>query len=326
MQSNKKIILTAVLVPLFWSLVFPLSKVVLSDLPPLTVVSLRYSLGAAFLTLVALSTRKGREMGILLRTKWPAMSALGFIAVFSNASQVIGLNYSSAAAGTIIASTAPIYSAVLGAAILRERIGINQVVGLILSLAGVTGITLAGNNSSGGDSALGTALMFVGAISYALYTVLGKKWDASSVPVLAVSTGLGVIPFLALAAVTGYGQSLAAASPQTWLSLIARRPADGSGGDLVLHAGLARSDTCLVGLYLVPVFGGSVQRPLGERLSPLLLGGLASSRRGAGAVSGQGGDGCEISAQAQEPDGSSPESFGRGVLGDLRTNAELYRH
>ena len=75
-------------------------------------------------------------MGILLRTKWPAMSALGFIAVVSNASQVIGLNYSSAAAGTIIASTAPIYSAVLGAAILRERIGINQVVGLILSLAG----------------------------------------------------------------------------------------------------------------------------------------------------------------------------------------------
>lgn len=155
MQPNKKIVLTAVLVPLFWSLVFPLSKVVLRDLPPLTVVSLRYSLGAAFLTLVALSTRKGREMGILLRTKWPAMSALGFIAVVSNASQVIGLNYSSAAAGTIIASTAPIYSAVLGAAILRERIGINQVVGLILSLAGVTGITLAGNNSSGGDSALG---------------------------------------------------------------------------------------------------------------------------------------------------------------------------
>jgi drug/metabolite transporter (DMT)-like permease len=157
-QSNKKIILTAVLVPLFWSLVFPLSKVVLSDLPPLTVVSLRYSLGAAFLTLVALSTRKGREMGILLRTKWPAMSALGFIAVVSNASQVIGLNYSSAAAGTIIASTAPIYSAVLGAAILRERIGINQVVGLILSLGdgpprGHPGLASQGHGGGSGETA-----------------------------------------------------------------------------------------------------------------------------------------------------------------------------
>ena len=42
MQPNKKIVLTAVLVPLFWSLVFPLSKVVLRDLPPLTVVSVLY--------------------------------------------------------------------------------------------------------------------------------------------------------------------------------------------------------------------------------------------------------------------------------------------
>jgi drug/metabolite transporter (DMT)-like permease len=311
-QSNKKIILTAVLVPLFWSLVFPLSKVVLSDLPPLTVVSLRYSLGAAFLTLVALSTRKGREMGILLRTKWPAMSALGFIAVFSNASQVIGLNYSSAAAGTIIASTAPIYSAVLGAAILRERIGINQVVGLILSLAGVTGITLAGNNSSGGDSALGTALMFVGAISYALYTVLGKKWDASSVPVLAVSTGLGVIPFLALAAVTEpMGQSLTAASPQTWSSLIALGVLPTGVAVIwyfMLVSRLGATRASLVS-YLVPVFG-LVQSSvlLGERLSPgLLLGGLASLAGVALAqYQGKAEMDAETSEQAQELDWPSP--------------------
>ncbi len=87
MQSNKTVILTSVLVPLFWSLVFPLSKIVLSELPPLTVVSLRYSLGAAFLTLVALIGRKGRETGGLLHTKWPSMLALGFVAVLSNASR-----------------------------------------------------------------------------------------------------------------------------------------------------------------------------------------------------------------------------------------------
>jgi drug/metabolite transporter (DMT)-like permease len=281
LQSNKMIILISVLVPLFWSLVFPLSKIVLPDLPPLTVVSLRYSLGAAFLTLVALITRKGRETGSLLRTKWPAMWTLGFIAVVSNASQVIGLSYSSAAAGTIIASTAPIYAAVLGALLLREKITANQIAGLLLSLGGVTGITLAGNDASGGNSASGTVLMFVGAITYALYTVLGKKWDASSVPVLAVSTGLGVIPFLVLAAVTEpFGQSLAAASPQTWLNLIALGVLPTGMAViwyfmLVSRLGATRA-SCIS--YLVPVFG-LLQSSLllKEHLSPgLLLGGLAS--------------------------------------------------
>ncbi len=247
-------------------------------------------------------------MGTLLRTKWPAMSALGFVAVLSNASQVIGLNYSSAAAGTIIASTAPIYSAVLGALLLKEKIGAKQIAGLLLSLAGVTGITLAGNDGSGGDTALGTALMFLGAISYALYTVLGKKWDASSVPVLAVSTGLGVIPFLALAALTEpLGQSLAAASPGTWLSLAALGILPTGVAViwyfmLVSRLGATRAASVS---YLVPVFG-LVQSSvfLKERLSPgLLLGGLASLA-GVALAQYRGKDamGTETSAEARELD------------------------
>jgi len=195
--------------------------------------------------------------------------------------QVVGLSYSSAAAGTIIASTAPIYAALLGALLLRERITANQIVGLLMSLAGVIGITLADSDSSGGNSPLGTALMFMGAISYAMYTVLGKKWDASSVPVLAVSTGLGVIPFLAVAAATEpFGPSLAAASPQTWLNLIALGVLPTGVAViwyfmLVSKLGATRA-SCVS--YLVPVFG-LVQSSvlLREHLSPgLLLGGLAS--------------------------------------------------
>ena len=53
--------------PFFWSLVFPLSKIILRDVPPLSLVALRYLMGAMFI--------------------------LGFTAVAANASQVVGLHY-----------------------------------------------------------------------------------------------------------------------------------------------------------------------------------------------------------------------------------------
>lgn len=274
--------ISAVLVPLFWSMVFPLTKIILREVPPASVIALRYSAGALFLAAAAWAKGRGPEMKHLARTKWPAMFALGFVAVASYASQVIGLSYSSTAAGAIIASTSPIYSAILGAIVLRERVGPHQIAGLILSLAGVTGITLAGEQSSPGSmNMIGTGLMFFGAVTYSVYTVYGKKWDASSPPVLAVSTGLGVMPFLAYAALTEpLAASLSAARPIVLLDLIALGILPTGLAviwffGLVEKLGAARASVIS---YLVPVFG-LVQSSilLGEQLSPgLLMGGAAS--------------------------------------------------
>ena len=81
----------ALLVPLFWSLVFPLSKIILRDVPPLSLVALRYLMGAAFLGVVALAGGGRSEMGRLFRNNWAAMFILGFTAIAANASQVVGL-------------------------------------------------------------------------------------------------------------------------------------------------------------------------------------------------------------------------------------------
>lgn len=273
--------LTAVLVPLFWSLVFPLSKVVLQDLPPLSLVALRYSVGSAFLAAVALVTGNRSEMARLLREKWPSMFTLGFIAVASNASQIVGLRYASTAEGAIIASTSPVYAAMLGAIFLNEKVRSNQIAGLLMSLAGVSGIALAENRHPGNGSAIGSTLMFLGAVTYAAYTVLGKKWGASSSPVLAVSTGLGVIPFLLLAGFTEpLASSLVTARLTSWLNLIALGILPTGVAviwffGLVSELGAARASVIT---YLVPVFG-LVQSSilLGERMSPaLILGGAAS--------------------------------------------------
>lgn len=274
------IVLQAVLVPLFWSLVFPLSKIVIRELPPLTVAALRYALGAAFLTAAALARGGRDEMARLFRRQWPAMFALGSAAIVSNAAQVVGLRWASAAVGAIIGATSPVYSAALAALFLKERLGAAQVAGLLLALAGVSGIALVGP-AAGGTTVVGVLLMFVGAFAYSVYTVLGKRYDASSLPVLAVSTWLGVLPLIAIALVVERpARAIAGAGAAAWCGLLALAALPTALAviwffALVSRIGAARASLIL---YLVPVFGLVQSRLLlGERITPaLLIGGLAS--------------------------------------------------
>lgn len=271
----------AILVPFFWSLVFPLSKIIMREVPPLTLATLRYTLGAVFLTALACAYGGRGELARLLRREWPAMLLLGLAATMSNASQVIGLRYATAAVGSIIGATSPVYSTILAAAFLKERIGGAQVAGLVLALAGVSGIALAGPAGNGGTTSLGVILMLIGAFAYSVYTVLGKRHDASSLPVLAVSTWLGVLPLAVVALVTEPAlPSVAAASAPSWLALLALAALPTAVAviwffGLVAKAGAARASLIL---YLVPVFGLVQSRLLlGETITPaLLIGGLAA--------------------------------------------------
>lgn len=273
----------AVLTPFFWSLVFPLSKVILRDITPLSLVALRYVMGAAFLTAVAVAQGSRHELKRLLVKDWWKMLIIGFAAVSANASQVIGLNYTSTAEGSIISATTPVYSALLAAVLLKERIGVYQIAGLLLALGGVSGIALAGGGgaSAGSGGFTGTALMLFGAIAYAVYTVLGKKWDATGIPALAIGTWLGVVPFVILAAFTeSFMASVVSADMVSWVNLIALGILPTGLAviwyfGLVSNLGAARASALL---YLVPVFGVVQSRVLlGEHIGPgLLLGGATS--------------------------------------------------
>lgn len=273
--------LQAVLVPLFWSMVFPLSKVIMRDFPPLTLAALRYVLGAAFLTVLAVRRGGRTELLGLVRRQWPALFVLGLAAIVSNAAQVVGLRFATAAVGSIIGATSPVYSTVLAAVFLRERIGLAQVTGLFLALAGVSAIALGGPAGSGGTTPLGVILMFVGALAYSVYTVLGKRHDASSLPVLAISTWLGVIPLcLAALLVEPAIPAVAQAGLRSWLALLALAALPTAIAviwffSLVARIGAARASLIL---YLVPVFGLVQSRfLLGEHITwPLIVGALVS--------------------------------------------------
>jgi drug/metabolite transporter (DMT)-like permease len=180
-------------------------RVAVQEVPPLSLAVLRFGQGGLLLVLLLLATR-GR-----LRIEWrdlPLLTLLGaiFFTVFPvtfNAS----LRLIEASRGALVLATIPLWSALLARAARRERLVFRQVVGVLLSLAGV-GLVLAehGLDWHGGLEALvGDGLMLVTALCGAAYGVLAQRAFArySALTVTTYAMVLGTLLLLPAALVEG---------------------------------------------------------------------------------------------------------------------------
>jgi len=180
-------------------------RVAVKEVPPLSLAVLRFGQGGLLLVLLLLATR-GR-----LRIEWrdlPLLTLLGaiFFTVFPvtfNAS----LRLIEASRGALVLATIPLWSALLARAARSERLVFRQVVGVLLSLAGV-GLVLAehGLDWHGGLEALvGDGLMLVTALCGAAYGVLAQRAFArySALTVTTYAMVLGTLLLLPAALVEG---------------------------------------------------------------------------------------------------------------------------
>jgi drug/metabolite transporter (DMT)-like permease len=110
------------------------------------------------------------------------MALLGFVGLFvSIVAQFAGTKLSTAANGALITSAVPAFMLVFAWPILGERPTARRVAGLILATLGVLVATVS-NPSPGRDTtgnvsssvSLGNALLVVAAVTWALYSVLGR--------------------------------------------------------------------------------------------------------------------------------------------------------
>jgi drug/metabolite transporter (DMT)-like permease len=152
-------------------------RVAVQEVPPLSLAVLRFGQGGLLLVFVLLLVG-ARD---LLRVKWhdlPLLILLGAVLftvfpVTFNAS----LRLIEASRGALILATIPLWSALLARIARSERLAPRQVVGILLSLAGV-GLALAerGLGWQGGLASLvGDGLMVVTALCGAAYAVLAQR-------------------------------------------------------------------------------------------------------------------------------------------------------
>jgi len=184
---------------LLWSASFVLVKIGLTEVTPIYLAALRFSLATIVFAGCALAKFDVRQIKTFAKNNFAMLFALGIVGVtLPNISQNLGMRYITASMSSILQNSSPAFTLILAAIFLHESLGYRKVSGLTLSLIGVTIISLNGSFSLLGDSMTfyGNLMLIFSAVCYSTYTIIGKKIIANNSPllILALSTLMGTLP------------------------------------------------------------------------------------------------------------------------------------
>jgi len=161
--------LAAFIAIIFWGISFVATKAALREVSPVTLIFTRFAIGA--LVLLALVRR------LPPRDSWGSLAVMGFAGVFVHQMlQAYGLTMTTAMNTGWLIGLTPIWSAILSAIVLRERMSAWKVIGLVIGFAGALLVVTRGDLSArilGRPSTLGDLLILISTFNWALYSVLG---------------------------------------------------------------------------------------------------------------------------------------------------------
>ncbi|KAA1247667.1 DMT family transporter [Aquimarina sp. RZ0] len=88
-----------------------------------------------------------------------------------------GLNLTTPISASVIMTTVPICVLILSTFLLREKLNALKIIGILIGLSGALTIILygSGNNRTATNPTLGNILVFINALSYAIYIIIIKK-------------------------------------------------------------------------------------------------------------------------------------------------------
>jgi len=168
--------LEAIFAVVIWGASFIATKVTLQDVHPVTIVWVRFTIGVVILG-VAVAMRK--QFALPDKREWGYFALLGFLGItFHQWLQSNGLQTSEAGTTAWIVSTTPVFMALLGWLVLKEKIGITKVLGIALAFIGVLLVSSKGNLDSisvGKFGAPGDFLILVSAVNWAVFSILSRR-------------------------------------------------------------------------------------------------------------------------------------------------------
>jgi O-acetylserine/cysteine efflux transporter len=156
--------LTAIAVAACWGVNFPATHVALEHFPPLFMVAVRFGL-LALPTLLFVPRPA-------VATRWLLGYGVGF-GILQFAFLYLGMRHGmpSGLASLVLQSSAP-FTVVLGAALLRERLSRRQVTGVLIAVAGLTGIAVHRSLHAG---LLPLVLTLCGGLGWALGNLASRQ-------------------------------------------------------------------------------------------------------------------------------------------------------
>ena len=180
---------------------YPLIRIGLSEIPPLTLGAVRFVLACVVMLPLAMMHHPATSWKVS-RRDLVAITCLAVAQiVIPNALQNIGMEYTTASVSSVLQSTTPVFTLLLSIVVLKEHLAIKDLVGMILALSGVTLLSTGGDLTSLGSIVfVGNVLQVGVAASYAVSGILGKGLLNQHRPILVVSAcfviGAVVLTFL----------------------------------------------------------------------------------------------------------------------------------
>lgn len=170
------------------------TRIVLYEVPPVSLAALRFGQGGVLLGLVLVAVAPG--LLYLRRRDLPLLLALGaLLCAASPAAMNAGLRLTTLSRGSLALATMPLWSAVLSRVVHGESLDIRRTAGIVLTIAGAAAV-LTDRGLTRGETArtiAGDGLMLATALCGALYSVLAphalRRYAPATVTVYAMLLG-----------------------------------------------------------------------------------------------------------------------------------------
>ena len=173
-------IIEALFAVIVWGASFIATKVALRDVSPITVVWLRFAMGVVILG-IAVTARK--QFALPKGNEWLYFALLGFLGIaFHQWMQSTALTTSRASTTAWIVATTPVFMALLGWLVLKEKLGWLQMTGIVLATFGVLLVVSDGDLTAISFKqfgAPGDILVLISSFNWAVFSALSRHGLAS---------------------------------------------------------------------------------------------------------------------------------------------------
>jgi drug/metabolite transporter (DMT)-like permease len=196
-------VLPVLVMMLVWGCNWPVLKIGVTDLAPLTFRSLTLPFAAVGLLLVA---RASGDSIRVPRALWPRLAVLALFNIAGwNGFVLFGVQQLPAGRSAILAYTMPLWATLLAALLLHERLSPRKLIGLALGMAGMA-ILIGEEIGAIRTAPFGALMILAAAFLWGLGTALLRKWQPA-VPQNALSGWMMLLGWIPLAVIAPFFDS-----------------------------------------------------------------------------------------------------------------------
>jgi drug/metabolite transporter (DMT)-like permease len=280
-EDSAKLYAALVLMVTLWSANFLVAKVVMKEFSALSAAGLRLAIAGAIILPVFLIRRGWRAL-VPENNPKSALKLLGLGLLGVGVNQtffLLGIEHTSIAHAALVIALTPALVLAIAAMMEQERVTPRKVAGLALASSGIAALQLE-SGKAGDSSLLGDFFIFCASLTFALFTVIGKratrKFDGLTVNTFAYAgSGAAMLPAtLWMAAAAPLGE----VSTKAWLGLVYMAAVPSLICYSIFYYALTRVPATRVSAlaYLQPLIATSLAVVFfGDRLTVSLLSGGA---------------------------------------------------